>query len=68
MTDQQVEPSPADGRPTPPPRPTWVKSLMLVAALIVVVLLILKLSGSDHGPGRHATAGHHADRRSLVSI
>lgn len=41
------------------PMPVWVKWFLLVAALVVLVLLVAKLTGVEHGPGLHsaATAG-----------
>lgn len=42
----------------PPPRPTWVKVLLLGIVAVVVALVIAKLVfGGDHGPGRHLPGG-----------
>jgi hypothetical protein len=46
-------------RGSPPPMPRWVKVVglvILVAALVLVALLLLV--GGEHGPARHAQAGH----------
>ena len=46
----------ADPEPTHaahPGAPRWVKIAAVVVALVVVVLVISKLAGVEHGPGRH---------------
>ena len=39
---------------TPPGVPRWVKVSGAVMLLIVVVLVVSKLAGVEHGPGRHS--------------
>lgn len=54
MTESKVPDSLAS---EPPPRPRWVKVLVLGVVLFVVVLTVLKLLGVDHGgPNRHGSA------------
>jgi len=50
-----------------PGMPRWVKVIAVVAALVVLVLIIGKLSGADHGPGRHAPGGAGASITAPVS-
>jgi hypothetical protein len=57
------ETSPAPGPGSSPPRPTWVKVMGIVLALVVVAIVVTALAGGgEHGPGRHqpggAPAGH----------
>ncbi len=33
--------------------PRWVKVLGVIALLVALLVLVLQLTGSDHGPGRH---------------
>ncbi|GAA4446855.1 hypothetical protein ACFQV2_25020 [Actinokineospora soli] len=38
----------------PPGMPRWVRTTALVVAVLVaVVVLVLLISGGEHGPGRH---------------
>lgn len=40
---------------TPPAMPRWVKYLLLaLAALLVLAVVVMLISGGNHGPGRHA--------------
>ena len=42
----------------PPPMPRWVKYLILVLlAVVALAVLVMLLSGSQHGPGRHSANG-----------
>lgn len=43
-------------RPTDdaPGMPRWVKVFVAVVALLVLVVALMLLLGSDHGPGMHA--------------
>jgi hypothetical protein len=43
---------------TKPRTPRWVK-VMVIAAIIVAVLVVvvMKISGGQHGPGRHLPGG-----------
>lgn len=58
-----AEPSEAHERGTgtvSPPRPAtprWVKVAGGVLAALVVLVLVLLLSGGEHGPGRHTGGG-----------
>lgn len=40
-------------QPRPPPRPTWVKALALVAAAIVIAAVLMLVGGGEHSPSRH---------------
>jgi hypothetical protein len=41
-------------RGSPPRMPRWVKwSAIVVAALILMLVVVMSLSGMQHGPGRH---------------
>lgn len=45
---------------TPPPRPMWVKVLIAIFVVIVAAVVIMAVSGGEHGPGRHLPGGHGA--------
>jgi hypothetical protein len=50
--DEQVGPS--EEPEGPPPRPGWVLGLVaIIAILLIAILVIMLLTGTDHGPGRH---------------
>lgn len=34
--------------------PAWVKAILAVVAVLVLVVVVARLSGVEHGPGRHA--------------
>ena len=36
-----------------PQRPIWVKALGIAAMIVIVVLVLIALTTSGHGPGRH---------------
>jgi hypothetical protein len=41
-------------RGSPPRMPRWVKwSAIVVGALILLMVVVMSLSGTQHGPGRH---------------
>jgi preprotein translocase subunit SecG len=42
---------------SPPAAPRWVKVFGIVSAVILLVVLVLLLTGSNHGPGRHLDGG-----------
>lgn len=44
----------------PPPRPRWVKGLLIAVLLVVAVLVVLKVAGVEHGPSRHGSLGSSA--------
>lgn len=48
-----VHESGAGDRRRPPDRPRWVKVFGIVAAAVILLLLVLSLTGNNHGPGRH---------------
>ena len=51
------------GSGSPPSTPRWVKVLGIVVVALVLLVLIVKLTGlggSDHGPGRHTGGGDTA--------
>lgn len=37
--------------------PRWVKIFGIIALLVIVLLIVLKLLGAEHGPGRHTPGG-----------
>lgn len=42
----------------PPGRPTWVKTLVIAAAVLVAIVVVVAIvSGGEHGPGRHVPGG-----------
>ena len=43
-------------RPPYPGTPRWVKVFAIIAIAVVVLLVIMLLTG--HGPGRHTPSGH----------
>lgn len=53
-----VDPDDAAGGGTP----RWVKVFGALALVAVVLVVILLLSGGDHGPGRHSDAGGAASQ------
>ena len=42
---------------SPPGPPRWAKVFGIIAAVVLVVFLVLLLTGSAHGPGRHLDGG-----------
>lgn len=40
--------------------PRWVKALGLVVLVLVLVLVVSKLAGVDHGPGMHSSGDRPA--------
>jgi hypothetical protein len=50
-----VEPTPAGDSSAGMPR--WVKVTLIVAGILVVLVLVVLLSGGEHGPGRHMGSG-----------
>ena len=53
---------PPPNDPTPPAMPRWVKVSGLVAVVVIVsAVLIMVLSGGEHGPGRHLPGGGGED-------
>ena len=47
----------AAGRDSHPGMPRWIKAAIAVVLVLVVVLVIGKLVGADHGPGMHGGNG-----------
>jgi hypothetical protein len=43
----------------PPGAPRWVKVCAVIAGVVLVLLVVVKLTGTggEHGPGRHMGAG-----------
>lgn len=37
--------------------PRWAKGVGIVAVVLAVLVVVLLLSGGNHGPGRHASSG-----------
>jgi hypothetical protein len=61
MVDRPTSPErnrSADGGPTAGP-PRWVKVSGIITLALIVLLLILLLTGSNHGPGRHQSSRRH---------
>lgn len=54
MTDQPSAPGGEAAKP--PPRPTWVKVLLAAVAVVLLVFVVLKLLGVEHGPSRHGSS------------
>jgi hypothetical protein len=46
---------PAPG--TPPGTPRWVKVFGIIALVLIVLVVIMFLTGSGHGPSRHGNLG-----------
>lgn len=55
ITDDRPEEAMTDrGRTQLPPRPRWVKNLLLALLVVALVaILVMLLFGGEHGPGRH---------------
>ncbi len=47
------------GSGTPPQAPRWVKVSAIIAAVLILLVVIVKVTGlgGEHGPGRHSSAG-----------
>ena len=56
MTDLPPSPVRADP-PAYPGAPRWVKVLGMGVAALVLLFVVLKLLGFEHGPGRHMKQG-----------
>ena len=54
--DRAYGPEPADAAPHPG-MPRWVKLAIAVGVVLVLVLLVGKLAGVEHGPGLHGGSG-----------
>ena len=62
MDDASPFPEPRSGTaragpPSPPGAPRWAKVFGIIAAVVLVLFLVLLLTGSNHGPGRHLDDG-----------
>jgi hypothetical protein len=58
MADQLSSPEREDGAnrgPTAGP-PRWVKASGIITLALIMLLLILLLTGGNHGPGRHQSS------------
>jgi hypothetical protein len=44
------------GSKSKPPMPRWVKVFAAIALLAIIALLVIVISGGEHGPGRHIGA------------
>ncbi|HZA26915.1 MAG TPA: hypothetical protein VE915_04600 [Actinomycetota bacterium] len=56
MADQPRSPDTPDTDTrsgSPPGMPTWVRVSLIIALVLLVGLLVSKLAGVEHGPGRH---------------
>lgn len=47
--------SPDDSAELEPGMPRWAKAGAIVAVVIMLVLVIGKVAGIEHGPGRHSS-------------
>lgn len=56
--DSAAQPAP----PSPPGAPRWVKVTAVIVLVAVVVLVVLRLTGVEHGPGRHGASGGAANQ------
>ena len=63
MTDQPRYPVIGDndgegaGRDSPPPVPRWVwLSAIVVGVLVALAVVLMLVSGGQHGPGRHLSS------------
>jgi len=56
----------ADRGPTAGP-PRWVKVAGIITLALVVLLLIVLLTGGNHGPGRHQSSHGQAGRLPSVA-
>ena len=64
MTDSSSRPHTATAADTstPPGMPRWVKLFGIVAIALVLILVgVMAVSGSEHGPGRHMPSGSPVD-------
>lgn len=43
----------------PPPRPGWVKVLLVAVVVLIVVVVVTTLLGVEHGPSRHGSTELH---------
>ncbi len=54
MSDERLPGESGEGDAEPPATPGWAKGLgIALAALVLLVILLMLLSGGQHGPGRH---------------
>lgn len=54
----ETPPARSDEPPIPAPMSPWLKTLLLaLLVLIVVAVLVMAISGGEHGPGRHQSLG-----------
>jgi hypothetical protein len=57
----------ADSPPDPGSRgpttgaPRWVKVFGIIALVLAMLVVVLLLSGGNHGPGRHTSSGDAGD-------
>jgi hypothetical protein len=56
------------GRNSPPRTPRWVLVFGFIALALGILLVVMLLSGGDHGPGRHAPPGGDRDRPPLATL
>ena len=47
----------APDRGSPPRMPRWVKWPVIVIGVLVLLFLVLRFFGIEHGPGRHMPGG-----------
>jgi hypothetical protein len=69
MTDRPSSPEreeSADRGPTTGP-PRWVKVSGIIALALVLVVLIVLLTGDNHGPDRHQSSRSHGDPQASVA-
>ena len=69
MADRPTSPErdgSADHGPTAGP-PRWVKVSGIIALALIVLVLIVLLTGGNHGPGRHQSSRGHGGQLPSVA-
>ena len=51
------DPGVGTDRGSPPRMPRWVKWPAIIIGVLILVLIVLRLTGFEHGPGRHTPGG-----------
>jgi hypothetical protein len=65
--DRDRDAGAARGPATPPRAPRWVKAFAVIAAIVVLLVAIMLLSGGKHRPGRHVGERPDAAPRAAVA-
>ena len=64
--DARGEETPMANRPPYPGTPRWVKVFGIIAIVVVLLVVIMLLTG--HGPGRHAPSGEAGGQVATSSV